>query len=170
MGLFSIFVPGILATSIYLTGLSTSGVNHNVAVAKARTFQQFFIRNINASSDNTRVQNDGNKVLLELYNKSLGTWETAALCYLPEEKKIVFFPPSPEGPSSNLNSLVTHAHQNGKKPVFEAEQIDGINGVRCNLFIGKSPPDKKDKVAGLFVTPGVFLNLSATPRNKGPEQ
>ena len=158
LALFSIFVPAILMMQSTITRLSQSGVNRNLAMSEARFLQQHFIRKINASSRNIRIQDDGDKVLLEMYSESSGSWEDGALCYLPERTQIVYFPPG----ATTSDSIANHVHRNGTRPVFSAEK----DGVRCDLFIGKTPPEKK-KVARWFVTPGVFVDLIATPRNAG---
>lgn len=127
-------------------------------MSEVRILQQHFIHKVNASGRNIRILDDGDKVLLELYNESNREWVDGALCYLPESTQLVYYPPGAISPTS----LADHVYRNGRRPVFSAE--DG--GVRCDLFIGKTPPDE-EKEAVRFVTPGVFVDLIATPRNSG---
>jgi len=156
--LFSFLVPGVLMMQNMITRVSHYGINRNVSMAAARYFQQYFVRKVNASGLNIRIQDSGEKVLLELYEESTGEWKDGAFCYLSRENKIVFFP---AGSSSSI-PVVDHVYPNESNPIFKTEE--GM--VKCNFYIGKTRPEMTKK-ATRFTTPGVFVELTASPRNVG---
>ena len=161
VALFAIFVPAVLSMQSMIARLSWSGVNRNVAMMDVRSLQLNFIRKINASGRNIRIRDGGNKVVLELYNESEGKWGDGALYYLPDSKRMVYI--SPETVTPRI--IADNVHPRGGNPIFSLE--DGE--VKCDLFIGKNPPEVVADPSR-FVTPGIFVNIVAAPRNTGEQR
>jgi len=156
--LVSIFIPSILLTQFTINRMAQSGINRNSAMLKSQMFRQYFIHKINASGRNVRIRDAGNTVTLELYNTLNKKWEDSSLSYLPKNQQIVYIPPG----KGRKKSVLEHVHKSGTNPIFSIKD----NAVKCNFFIGRRPP-KKGTTTSLFSTPGVFVNLTATPRNIG---
>ncbi len=163
--LFSILVPGALLMSLHLSGRAHEGVNRNSAAAGARYFQQFFIKKINASGINIRCLDGGNIAVLEMYNETAGKWEDAALTYLEEQKALVYFPPTFEAEPGKYQLIAKPVYKNGNRPVFAPSKKSA--SLECNLYFGNQPPDSLEKIGGIVLPQGVFVEITASPRNAG---
>jgi len=159
MSIFSILIPSVLAVSLHLARSATNGVEHTSTIAEARHLQQFFIRSINAGKGFS-ILDDGNKVVLPLYNATSGAWENAILAFSETDRSLTYYPPAANGVAHVLS---THAYRNNKRKIFSA---DG-SGLRLDLYLGPQDPMSEEKINGTVRAPGVFVDLTATPRNTG---
>ena len=166
LSIFSLLVPGVLMTSFYFSSMAEAGANRNDALVEARRLQQFFVQKINASRT-PEVADDGNKLILTLYNEAEDAWEEASFCFLESSSSLVYCPPTTSGPAplSNAVYLARPAHRNGTRDIFETVSLGNGGGIRCDLYIGKQAPENSDKVGGVYITPGIFVDLVASSRN-----
>lgn len=163
IGVFSLLLPGIIMAILSLGAKAKEGVNRNIATTDARYLQQFFVKTINASNRDICTAANGNSVTIHLYNKSTKAWEEAALCFLEESSSLVYIPPTADGVEADTVEIAAPVHKCGTNDVFSPEGA----GVRCKLYAGKFSPENPRKTGGYFITPGVFIDLFATPRNTG---
>lgn len=159
MALLAMLVPAVLMSTSMLAKMSQRGINRNEAISEACIAQQKFIGMVNASGLNLRVQNGGNRLLIERYDEGTQTWGDAALEYIPSKSLIVYYP---DAESSSYSVFANSIHLNGTQTVFSIER----GGIRCSAFVGQSALGKQKKLGNLIMEPGVYLNVLATPYNK----
>lgn len=165
LGIVSIVLPLTLATNLHLMAVAAGGATRNEAAANARKVQLEISRKINASGLPTRVAEEGNTLFLRHYNENTKTWADAALRFNEQENTLVYYS-DPDGQSGNFHSsniVATLVYRYKKRPFFEKT---GENGeIRCNLFTAKQRFSYRKK--SLSDSSGIFLELTAAPRNKG---
>lgn len=161
-----LLIPGVLYTNFYLLSSTTNGANLNEAAAQARHFQQFFVQKINASGKNIRISDDGNIVVIELYDELSGQWDDGILAFNEDQHTIAYYTLDDHGDPEDVTTVANFVHRTEtNKPVFSPVGSHGI--VRCNLYVGRREPENREKTAGYFIFPGVFIDLQAAARNTG---